>query len=71
MAAAYSTPPWDMFPGIQIWVREPPPPGLIEYGDQWCRYFFSLSSEGRDAYQEFHPEPIGWRGFYESIRGSE
>jgi hypothetical protein len=33
-------------------------------------WFNKLSAEERSAFQERHPEPAGWDGFYRSWRGS-
>jgi hypothetical protein len=59
-------PPWTAFPDSRVGDGMPPTE-LQDYGNSWVRWLFSLSREERDAYVASNAEPVGWKGFYESI----
>lgn len=65
---AFTDPPWIAFPLVKRGDREAPPE-FFEYGEQWSAQFFALSPADRESYVAKYPEPKGWLGFYESIRG--
>ena len=68
--ASFQMPPWSVFPLVKLGDRELPT-GFLEYGEAWTSYFFGLTPDGQAAYEEQNPEPNGWQGFYESIKGPQ
>ena len=61
-------PPWGAFPHLHrrsIGWRQ----GEGEdYYNRFCEMFAGLAAAEQNAYEEAHPEPEDWRGFYGMIR---
>jgi hypothetical protein len=67
MVNGFTVPPWIVFPDAKP--GTPPFPIAHQaYGDQWVCFLLALTPEGREEYKRQHPEPAGWRGFYDAVR---
>ena len=62
----WKRPLWVVFPSVSPQMY-PRPAAWNAYAAEWQAWYFSLSSEERQAYKRHFPEPDSWRCFYRFI----